>query len=134
MKLDKYIAVSGFSGLFELVNTRDNGLLIKDLDTGKTRFVSTRKHQFTPLGTIAIYTYDDSTELKIIFKTMFEQREENPVVNFNADSSTIKAYFEKILPDYDPDRVHTSDMKKVIKWYAFLDKRGLLSFDSDEEE
>jgi len=134
MKLDKYIAVSGFPGLFELVNTRDNGLLIKDLDTEKTRFVSTRKHQFTPLGTIAIYTYDDSTELRIIFKTMFEQKEDNPIVNFNADSSAIKAYFEKILPDYDPDRVHTSDMKKVIKWYTFLDKRGLLSFESDEEE
>jgi len=134
MKLDKYIAVSGFPGLFELVSTRDNGLLIGDLDTGKTRFVSTRKHQFTPLGTIAIYTYDDSTELSVIFKTMFEQKEENPIVSYNASSSEIKSYFEKILPDYDPDRVHTSDMKKVIKWYDFLDKRGLLSFDSDEEE
>ncbi len=134
MKLDKYIAVSGFPGLFELVNTRSNGLLIGDLDTGKTRFVSTRKHQFTPLGTIAIYTYDDSTELSVIFKTMFEKKEEHPIVAYNSDSATIKEYFGKILPDYDPDRVHTSDMKKVIKWYGFLDKRGLLTFESDEEE
>ena len=134
MKLDKYIAVSGFSGLYELVNTRTNGLLIQDLDNGKTRFVSTRKHQFTPLGTIAIYTFDDATELKVIFKTMFEQKESNPIIDVNAGSSNIREYFEKILPDYDPDRVHVSDIKKVVKWYNFLDAKGLLDFTNDEEE
>ena len=134
MKLDKYIAVSGFPGLYELVNTRSNGLLIADLETGKTRFVSTRKHQFTPLGTVAIYTFDDATELMKIFKTIAEQTDVNPIVELNQSSANIRAYFEKILPDYDPDRVHVSDVKKVIKWYKYLKDKDLLSFDSDEEE
>jgi len=134
MKLDKYIAVSGLPGLYELINTRSNGLLIGDLESGKTRFVSTRKHQFTPLGTIAIYTYEDATELKVIFKTIKEQLETNPLVEINANSANIRAYFEKILPDYDPDRVHVSDIKKVIKWYNFLDAKGVLDFTNDEEE
>jgi len=134
MKLDKYIAVSGFPGLYELVNTRSNGLLIGDLDTGKTKFVSTRKHQFTPLGTIAIYTFDDATELKVIFKTISEQMDSNPIIDINESSANIRSYFENILPDYDPDRVHVSDIKKVIKWYNFLDGKGLLDFSNDEEE
>ena len=134
MKLDKYIAVSGFPGLYELINTRNNGLLIADLDSGKTRFVSTRKHQFTPLGTVAIYTFDDATELIKIFKTMSEQSNENPVVDLGKSSAEIRAYFEKILPDYDPDRVHVSDIKKVIKWYNFLNDKNILVFESDEEE
>lgn len=134
MKLDKYIAVSGLPGIFELINTRSNGLLIGDLDNGKTRFVSTRKHQFTPLGTIAIYTYDDATELKEVFKTISDQMESNPLISANESSAKIREYFEKILPDYDPDRVHVSDIKKVIKWYSFLDARNLLTFESDEEE
>ena len=134
MKLDKYIAVSGLPGLYELVNTRNNGLLISDLDTGKRRFVSTRKHQFTPLGTIAIYTFDDATELKLIFKKIAELSENNPPIELTESSADIRAYFETILSDYDPDRVHVSDIKKVIKWYNFLNDRQLLTFESDEEE
>ncbi len=134
MNLEKYIAISGLPGIYELVNTRNNGLIIKDLDDEKTRFVSTRKHQFTPLGTVAIYTYDDATELKVIFKTMFNKKEELPIANPKGSSNEIKSYFENILPDYDPDRVHVSDKKKVIKWYNFLNDRNLLDFTSDEEE
>jgi len=42
-------------------------------------------------------------------------------------------YFAEILPDYDRDQVKISDVKKVIKWYSFLDQRGMLEA-SDEEE
>ncbi len=134
MKLEKYIAVSGMSGLFKLVNTRNNGILIEDFDTNNTKFVSTRKHQFTPLGTIALYTNDDSVELQKVFKSMYELKDEIGLVDLNSNSSELRDYFVKVLPDYDPDRVHISDIKKVIKWYNFLEERGLLVFESDEEE
>ncbi len=134
MELKKYIAVSGLSGLFKLVNTRNNGILIQDIDSGNTKFVSTRKHQFTPLGTIAIYTYDDSMELDKVFKSMQNLEEETKKISLNSSSDELKDYFVKVLPDYDPDRVHISDIKKVIKWYNFLNDRGLMIFNSDEEE
>ncbi len=134
MKLEKYIAVSGMSGLFKLVNTRNNGILIEDFDTNNTKFVSTRKHQFTPLGTIALYTNDDSVELQKVFKSMHELKDEIGLVDLNSNSSELRDYFVKVLPDYDPDRVHISDIKKVIKWYNFLEERGLMVFESDEEE
>jgi hypothetical protein len=135
MNLDKYIAVSGLPGLYELVNSRSNGLLVSDIDTKKTRFVSMRKHQFTPLATVAIYTYDDATELKVIFKTMLEQFGENPPISIKENSDDIRSYFATILPDYDVDRVQVSDIKKVIKWFNFLHERSLIVFsDSDEEE
>ena len=134
MNLENYIAVSGLPGLFKLVNSRNNGLIVSDIDTGKSKFVSIRKHQFTPLATVAIYTYDDATELKIIFRTMLEKFEENPPVSIKEQSSVIASYFGSILPDYDVDRVQISDMKKVIKWFNFLNERNLINLDSDEEE
>lgn len=134
MNLDKYIAVSGLPGLYELVNSRNNGLLISDIDSGKTRFVSMRKHQFTPMATVAIYTYDDATEIKVIFRTMLEQFEENPPVSIKESTENIRNYFSKVLPDYDEDRVQVSDIKKVIKWFNFLNERKLITFTSDEEE
>ncbi len=134
MKLEKYIAVSGMSGLFKLVSTRNNGILIEDFDTNNTKFVSTRKHQFTPLGTIALYTHEDSVELNKVFKAMYELKDEIGLVGLNSNSEELREYFVKVLPDYDPDRVHISDIKKVIKWYNFLEERGLMVFDADEEE
>ena len=53
MRIKDIIAVSGVPGLSKLVTSRDNGLLLQDLDSGKTKFYATRKHQFTPLETVA---------------------------------------------------------------------------------
>lgn len=134
MKLDEFIAVSGLPGVYKVGANRSNGLLLEDIDTGKTRFASVRKHQFTPLASVAIYTLMDSTPLSEIFESMKAQIDENPPVATNANSSEIFAYFEKILPDFDRDKVYMSDIKKVIKWFVFLNERNLLASISDEEE
>jgi hypothetical protein len=134
MNLDNYIAISGMPGLYNMVSSRNNGLLVSDIDSGKTKFVSIRKHQFTPLATVAIYTLDDATELKLIFKSMLERYETLPPVSVKASSDEIREYFDQVLPDYDEDRVQVSDIKKVIKWFNFLHERNLLEFSSDEEE
>ncbi len=56
IKLDNLVAVSGLPGLFKTAANRPNGLLIENIDTGRTKFASIRKHQFTPLETVGIYT------------------------------------------------------------------------------
>ncbi len=134
MNLEKYIAVSGLPGIFELVTTRNNGLVVADLDTGKTRFCTMRKHQFTPLGSVAIYTYDDAVEIAKIFSTINEKEAELPIIATNAPAPQIFDYFENILPEFDRDRVFISDIKKVIKWYHFLNERGKLDFSASSEE
>jgi len=133
MKLDDFVAVSGLPGVFKINTSRNNGLVVEDLDTGKSKFCSVRKHQFTPLGTVAIYTLTDTIELKEVFAKMTALKETNPPVLPNDDKMKVQQYFETIIPDYDEDKVYVSDMKKVIKWFNFLDHRGLL-VGSDEEE
>lgn len=133
MKLDDLVAVSGMSGVFKLAANRDNGLIIEDLDSGKRKFAPARKHQFTPLASIGIFTLEDSTELKFIFRTMVEQMEENPVPTTSGSSKELHAYFRKILADYDEDKVHTSDIKKVIKWFNFLNERSLIDMEDEPE-
>ena len=132
MNIKDIIAVSGVPGLNKLVNSRNNGLVVEDLDTGRSKFYSIRKHQFTPLETVAIYTMMDTVELKEVFKTMMERSDELPIVSVKAPAQEITTYFEEILPDYDRDRVYLSDIKKIIKWYNKLKEKGFLA--SDEEE
>lgn len=135
MDLEKYVAVSGVSGLLKLVANRNNGLIVEDLGTGKRRFVPARGHQFTPLASIGIYTNDgDSTELKNVFQRMLEKLETNPPVDANANADILHAYFADILPEYDRDRVNTGDIKKVIKWFTFLNAKDLLNETEPEEE
>lgn len=133
MNLEKLVAVSGMSGIFRMAANRSNGLIIEDVKSGKKSFASARKHQFTPLESIAIYTDDgDSMELKKVFQQMLDQFEDNPPVSANANSDELHEYFADILPNYDRIKVHTGDIKKVIKWFTFLQQEGML--DAADEE
>lgn len=134
MNLDKIVAVSGLPGLYNLTSTRTNGLLITDFDEGVTKFVSTRQHQFTPLATVSIYTNDDSVELQKVFRAIKEKETEIVPVDINKSSAEIRDYFLKILPDHDIEKVHISDIKKVLKWYEFLKKHDLLQFEAETKE
>lgn len=136
MNLKDILAVSGMPGLFKMVDSRGNGLLVQDIDGGKTKFFSMRKHQFTPMETVAIYTMSDTIELSVIFERMMDQKDENPPASVKESQEKIEDYFASIVPDYDEDRVYISDMKKVIKWYNMLDERGYLTMEpeTDEEE
>ena len=123
---DKLVAVSGKPGLFHLVANRDNGLLLQEVQTTRTQFYSIRQHQFTPLASIGIYTDDDSIELKEVFKRMRDSSESAPFDDINSVAS-VTTYFEKILPEYDRDKVKVNDMRKVIKWFGYLKSKDMLS-------
>lgn len=132
MKIENIMAVSGLPGLYRMAANRNNGLIIEDLSTGKKRFASARKHQFTPLESIGIYTDDgDTAELKIVFRNMLDQLEDNPPVDAGAPTEELTEYFADILPNYDRDRVKVGDIKKVIKWFAFLKEQALLEDDEN---
>lgn len=128
MNLEKVVAVSGLAGLYNLVATRSNGLIIEDMDQGTRKFVSVREHAFTPLASVSIFTYDDPVEIDKIFTNMLAHiNEHHPSEIIQQSNQQISAYFEVILPDYDRDRVHIGDMKKVLKWFTFLHERQLLT-------
>ncbi len=136
MNLHKLVAVSGRPGIYKMASNRPNGLIIEDLDTGKKIFAPSRKHQFTPLESISIYTdnEEDTVELKTVFRNMLEQFESNPPVDSKASAMEIKRYFEQVLPEYNREKVLVSDIKKLIKWFSYLQTRDLLSLEDDHEE
>ena len=47
-------------------------------------------------------------------------------------------YFAEVLPSYDRDRVHDSDIKKLLQWYNILVENGYTDFKAllsmEEEE
>ncbi len=134
MKIEEFVAVSGMSGLYKMVANRPNGLIVENLEDGKRKFAPSRKHQFTPLASIGIYTDDDTAELKVVFRSMLEQLESNPPLPLNSPSKELVEYFGKVLPEFDRDRVFVSDIKKVIKWFNFLNGRQLITMEDLQDE
>jgi len=134
MDIKEIVAVSGQPGLYELVTTRDDGLVVSPLEGGRTLFLSSRKHDFTPLESITIFTEDaDGLELKAVFAEMKKQESETPPPKLKADGKTLRSYFEAIVPKHDRERVYTSDGKKIVKWFNILNEKGLISETVEEE-
>lgn len=125
MDYSKLVHISGKPGLFEILNQRQDGLIVKSLLDKKSNFVSSRIHQFTLLDNISIYTDDDSEPLIEVFEKMLLLNNTDPVPGPKEDQTILRSYFEKILPDYDRDQVHISDIKKVVKWFSILDEIDL---------
>ncbi len=126
-EFEKLVAVSGLSGIYRMVANRSNGLIIEDIDNGKRRFAPSRKHQFTPLASIGIYTDDgDTVELIKVLQIIKDKEEEVPLAELDDGPDVLRAYFAEILPNFDRDQVYISDIKKVIKWYAFLAERDMI--------
>ena len=137
MSLEKLIAVSGKGGIFKMIGNRSNGLVLQELDSNKRFFASSRLHQFTPLESISIHTEDyggddETVSLAQVFINMLEKQETTPPVSTKASGREIRTYFNEILPNHDKDKVMLSDVKKIVKWFNFLNTKGLISVESLE--
>ena len=134
MDLTKILTITGLPGLYEMEAQRENGIIVSPVGEDKKRFVSSRQHMFTPLENITVYTEIDSIDQKDIFLAMKAKEKEVPVVKPNDKGDVLRDYFVKIAPEHDQDRVYTSDIKKILKWYNQLDKEGLVKEDKTEDK
>jgi hypothetical protein len=133
MEYGKLISVSGLSGLFELVSSKNDGAIVRSLEDGSTKFVSSRVHNFSHLESIEVYTIRENVNLAAVFKAMEASQELLPS---DKDASAIKKYFEKVYADMDFERVYDNDRKKMIKWYEVVKKHNIeikLSEEPEEE-
>lgn len=118
MDYNRLVSVTGLGGLYELMSSKADGGIVKSLEDKSTKFVSTRLHSFSHLESIEVFTTKDNVNLVDVFAAMKSSTESLP--DAKADAKAIKAYFERVYPDMDFERVYGSDMKKMVKWFALL--------------
>ena len=117
MEYNRIVAVTGLPGLYELVSSKTDGALVRSLDDKSTKFISSRIHNLSHLESIEVYTVRENVNLVDIFNAMKGSKAKLPDVK---DNKALKAYFEKVYPDLDFERVYTSDLKKMVKWFEVL--------------
>jgi len=134
MEYREIVAVTGLGGLYQLMTTKSDGAIVRNLADKSTKFISARLHNVTPLESIEIYTTGDNVRLHEVFQKMKDNDGSVAIVDpKTADNNAIKGYFKNIFSDIDEDRVYVSDMKKMLKWYDLLKANDLLNFEAMNE-
>ena len=123
MDYNRLVSVTGLGGLYELMSSKADGGVVKSLEDKSTKFVSTRLHSFSHLESIEVFTTSDNVNLVEVFTAMQASKQALP--DAKADAKAIKAYFEKVYPAMDFERVYNSDMKKMVKWFEILKTNGI---------
>lgn len=120
MGLDKILAISKKPGLYKLISPSRGGYIVQSILDQRQSFVKIDK-SLSLLSEISIYTLESEIPLKEVFKTIFLKEEgKQTTVSPKSTKDHLEAYFFSILPNFDEDRVYSSDIKKVISWYNIL--------------
>lgn len=133
MELSTILVISGKPDISELVSQTKTGAIVMNLVTGQ-KFPVFRNDRISSLSEIRIYTTVDERPLEDVFQSIYDncQGKELSFDPKKASNKELFDYFAIVLPDYDTERVHASDIKKVLYWYNILLKAGKLEPTAEE--
>ncbi|MCA6078004.1 DUF5606 domain-containing protein [Fulvivirga sedimenti] len=126
MEYSDIASVAGKGGLFKVIKPTRTGVILESLDDARKKLIANATQRISVLSDISIYTTDQegSTPLPDIFKTIFDEFEDDPGIDSNSDTDELKAFLKHVLPEYDEQRVYPSDIKKLVSWYKILLKEA----------
>lgn len=131
--LQTILSISGKPGLYKLVSRGKMNLIVEALDETHKRFPAFSTDRVTSLADIAMFTDSEDMPLgKVLAKVSEKEGGKVSSLNWRKASSTALAeYFASVLPDYDRERVHASDIKKLLQWYNILINNGITDFEEE---
>lgn len=133
-ELEKILSVSGKPGIYKLLAGGKSTVVVESLIDGKRMPVHPTQ-KVSSLSDISIFTLEDDMPLKEVLLKAKEAFDGGPAPDGKSDGKVLQAAMLKVLPNYDRDRVYTSDIKKFFQWYNILQSKDMLEFaDVVEEE
>lgn len=127
------LAITGKPGLYKLLSRGRNGFVVESLDAEHRRLTVFANDRITSLADIAMFTDSDDVPLMDVLENVkaLEEGKPSSLDYKKANGDTLREYFSKVLPNYDRERVHTSDIKKLVQWYNLLIANGISNFKED---
>lgn len=129
------LAIAGKPGLYKLVSRGNNNLIVEALDGTHKRMPAFATERITSLNDIAMFTETEDVPLMDVLENLknLENGQKTSINEKKASGEELRAYFSKVLPDWDQDRVQNSHIKKLITWYNILVEAGITDFKDPEE-
>ena len=128
--LETILAIAGKPGLYKLVSRGNRSLIVETIDDKHHRAPAFSTDRVISLADIAMYTDDEEVPLADVL-TALKTKENGALCSLDikkASRDQLFEYFAEVLPNFDRDRVHPSDVKKLIQWYNILVGAGLDDF------
>ncbi|MBO7285821.1 MAG: DUF5606 domain-containing protein [Alistipes sp.] len=127
MELKDILAISGQPGLYKFVAQSMRGVIVESLIDGK-RMNAAATSRVSALTEISMFTEGEDIALADVFTNIWNYTEGKQAISHKESAEKIKEEFAKVLPEYDRERVHVSDMKKCFAWYNILVEAGFTEF------
>ena len=125
MDLEGIIAIAGKPGLYKILSRSLKGLVVESIVDGK-KMPALATHKISALDDISMYTYEEDVPLKEILPKVKEVFDGKAAEPNKLSKEELLGYFEKVLPDFDRERVYPSDIKKLLSWYNILLENGYM--------
>lgn len=129
--IKQILSIAGRPGLYKLVSQGKNMLIVESL-TDRKKTPAYARDKVTSLGDISIYTLEEDEPLPNVLQSL-KEKTGGKTVDLK-QIPDLYAYFGEILPSFDADRVHLSDIRKLISWYNLLVETGEDDFVEETEE
>lgn len=129
--METILSIAGKPGLYKLVSRGKMNLIVEALDETHKRIPAFATDRVTSLGDIAIYTTEEDIPLwKVLDSVCKKEEGKESSLNYRkVNGKELRTYFAEVLPNFDEDRVHDSDIKKLLQWYDLLVKAGITNFE-----
>lgn len=131
--LQSILNITGQPGLFKIISSSKNSLIVEDLQSHRRMPVHQRQRLIS-LGDIAMYTTTTEEPLGEILDKLYARLEGKPAdVKAISANPGLQEFFATVLPDFDRERVYSSDIKKLLSWYNILLEAGYTHFSPEPE-
>lgn len=128
------MAISGQPGLYKYIAQSRNGVIVESLIDGK-RMNASSTSRVSTLTEISMFTEGEDIALAEVFTKMYAATGGQGGIDPPKESpEKLKAFFAEVIPDYDRERVHVSDIKKAVSWFNLLVEAGFTEFKLPDEE
>ena len=129
------LSIAGKPGLYKLVTRGKNNLIVESLDEAHRRQPVFNSDRVISLADIAMYTEGEDVPLMKVMLSIRDKEESKPAsINYRkASGEELRSYFSEVLPYFYRDRVHDSDIRKLLQWYNLLIAAGITDFEEDLE-
>lgn len=129
--VERFLSIAGKPGLYRLVSQGKNMLIVENVAT-KKRQPAYNHDKVISLQDVAMYTGEGEVPLYDVFATIAEKNDNKPVEVKAMSDADLRELFAQYLPDYDRDRVYTTDIRKLFQWYNTLVANGVTEFKDEE--
>ena len=122
--------------MYKLLSQGRGMLIVETVDAAKRRVPAGARDRVTSLNDVSMYTEGDEVPLMQVFENI-SKRQNGGLVELSYKSATpdeLASFMADVLPEYDRDRVRTSDIRKLIQWYNILAANGYTSFVDEKAE